>query len=496
MSYTKFAFRGVFTVLSISILAAFLGYLVRVILAKNLSVEEFGLFYAVFAFLGLIGLFKSLGFDKSLAKFIPEFVNKKQNNFIKDSVIYVCIVELIANFIVIAVVYLLSDFLAFHYFQNNQASIVLRLLAIAFFIDSFTQVLKFAFQGFKKMVYFSGIDVIRMILIIIIVLVGFKLNYGLLSPITAYIIVPLLLIVIFGWILVKKVFVEFFVSKFTISKKLFKRISHYSVFILATSVGGHVLGYTDTVMLTYFSGLTSVALYSVVSPTARILLYFPRALDGVLLPLTSELWAEKKKKILREGMESVYKYSFIIIVPLVFMMFSFADLIIDIFFGKSYVPAANAMKILSIGMIFATMRGISSNFFSGIGKPQINSKIVYSAAIFNFIANLILIPILGIIGAAITTALSYFIMVLIGLLDIRKFITITFPIKAWIKTSVAGILFVLIIGMLKRVIILNVWLETFIILIISGIIYIAFLFLFKIINSNELKDLYRRIIKS
>ena len=64
-SYTKIAFRGVVVVSSISLIAGFLGYIARVLLARNLTVEEFGLFYAVFAFLGLIGTYRSLGFDKA-----------------------------------------------------------------------------------------------------------------------------------------------------------------------------------------------------------------------------------------------------------------------------------------------------------------------------------------------------------------------------------------------------------------------------------------------
>ena len=86
MNYTKIAFKGALIVLVTSLFAAFLGYLVRVLLARNLSVEQFGLFYAVFSFLGLIGIFKSLGFDKAITKFIPEFQHKRKHDFIKSSI--------------------------------------------------------------------------------------------------------------------------------------------------------------------------------------------------------------------------------------------------------------------------------------------------------------------------------------------------------------------------------------------------------------------------
>lgn len=494
-NYTKIAVRGAVTVFIISIISAFLGYLVRLTLARNLSVGEFGLFYAVFAFLGLLGLFKTFGFDKALIKFIPEFKIKKKNNQIKSSILFVVFTQLITNTIIIILVYLFANYLSMHFFHNTQASIVLKLMAIAFFIDSFVGVLKFTFQGFQKMALFAGIDLIRMILLLIIIFIGIKLNYQLLSPIIAYIIVPIFLMFIFIPVLLKNIFPKFTKSKFILDTKTFKTLSKYGILVMSATVGTFILGYTDMVVLTYFSGVAAVGLYSIALPTARILTYIPRSIAGILLPLSSELWVKKKKILLREGMESLYKYIIIIIIPLAFIMFSFTDLIINIFFGKNYLLASNAMKILVIGMIIAPLYGINSNFFSGIGKPQINSRIVYSGAVFNLVSNLILIPLWGVIGAAITTTLSYIIMVLMSLKNIKKLVKLTLPIKIWMKTLFVGVIFASMIWFLKKVIFLNVWLETAIVLAISGLIYTALLFLLKIINIDELKDLYKRVMK-
>jgi len=492
-TYTKHAVKGAAIVLIVSLIAGFLGYLVRLILARNLTLEEFGLFYAVLAFLGLIGFFKSLGFDRALVKFIPEFLHKKDDSRIKSSIVYVGLILLITNSVIIIAVYFISNFLAVNFFNNPQADIVLRLMAIAFFLDSFVLMLKFAFQGFKKMMYFSGIDAIRMLLIITIMLIGFKLSYGLFIPVYAYILAPIVLMIVSGIILVKFVFPKFFVSEFFFDKKLLKGISKYGIFVTATSIGTAMLYYTDTLALTYFAGLEAVALYSVALPTAKILLFIPRAIGGMLWPLTSELWAKKEKKIIIVGIESLFKYSVIFIVPLVFIIFSFAELIIVVFYGKAFVLASNAMKILVVGMIFAVLYGITINFFAGIGKPQIISKIVYIAGIFNLIADIVLIPVIGMIGAAIATTISHLIMMAMGLLEIRKYIKLSFPVKVWAKTLLAGILFTATIWLLKWILTVNVWLETFIILLIAGFIYVALLFLFKIMSIKEVKDLYSRI---
>ena len=413
-NYTKTAVHGTLTVLIVSLLAAVFGYLVRLVLARSLSIEDFGLFYAVFAFLGLFGIFSTLGFDRALAKFIPEFLHEKKYGDLKKAVIYAWSVQLITGILIVAAAYVSADFLAKEYFHNEKAALVLILMSIAFLIDNFTQVIKFAFQGFKKMAYFSGIDLVRMVLLLGVILIGIKLNLGIFSAAAAYIVVPAILLAVFGFFLIR-LLPEFQNQKFFFDKALFKKIFRYGVFAMAASFAGFVLWYTDTIMLTYFAGLASVALYSVALPTAKLFLYFPRAIGGIFLPLTSEFWARKEESLLKAGIETLYKYSAIIIVPAVFVVFSFSDLIISVFFGSSYAEASSALKILTIGMIFAAINGISANIFSGIGKPEINSKIIYSTAAFNFIGNIVLIPIWGINGAALTTTISYLMMMVMGL---------------------------------------------------------------------------------
>ena len=495
VNYTKFVVKGTITIFIISILAVFLGYLVRLLLARNLTVEYFGLFYAVFAFLSLISFFKSFGLDTSLIKFIPEFKHTKNNNAIKSSIIFVIIVQLLTNLVIIAFIYLFSNYLSANFFHNPRASAILRLMAIAFFFDSFVVTLKFSFQGFQKMAYFAGVDFVRMLLLVVIVYIGLKMNYGMSGAVFAYIIVPVILLIIFTSILLKKVFPESKESAFIFDMNIFKKLFSYGVYVLAGAIGWLILGYTDSIVLTYFSGLEAVGLYNVALPTANVLVYIPRAFVGVLLPLTSELWVKKKKALLSAGMESLYKYLIIITLPFALIMFSFSDLIINVLYGKAYIPASIALKILTIGMFMGTFHAINSTFFSGIGKPQINSKIVYIAAIFNLLGDLILIPIMGIMGAAITTTASLFILALMTMVKIRKFIKITFPIQIWVRTAAIGIVFVFVIWFLKKIIFLDVWLETSIVLIISSIVYVVLLFLLKVININELKDLYRRIVK-
>ena len=78
INYTRKTVRGAGLVFVFSIFAAALGYLTRLVIARNLTLEEYGLFYSIFALVMLFGLFKDFGPGAALAKFIAEFkVNKE-----------------------------------------------------------------------------------------------------------------------------------------------------------------------------------------------------------------------------------------------------------------------------------------------------------------------------------------------------------------------------------------------------------------------------------
>lgn len=494
-NYTKIAVKGASTIFGVSLLAGLIGYLVRFVFARNLTVEEFGLFYSVLSFLGMFVIFKSFGLDLALVKFIPEFQHKKQFDRIKSSIIFVAIFQVITNCIFLLAIYFLAGLLGKNFFKYENADVVLIWMTIATLIDSIVNVIKFSMQGFKEMHYYSGIDLIRMILILAISFFAFKLNLKFASPIIAYLIAPIIIIIIFGFILINKVFPEFRKSNVSIDKDLAKKLWHYGIFIMITTVGGMILGYTDTMVLTAFTSLSAVGLYNAALPTANFLTYFPKAIAAILLPLTSELWAKNKKKELNTGMTLLYRYSIITIVPLVLIMVSFPNLILTLFFGPDYVPASDALIILSIGMVLTPLYVINGNFFSGIGKPQLHSKIVFSGAIINLIMNLILIPFFGIIGAAITTSLSNIVMFIIGLAYMKKYIEVKFPFKTGFYSLLAGGFFTISIWFLKNILSLNVWVETIITITISGSLYIVLILILKIINIKEIKEITNRIIK-
>ncbi len=340
VNYTRRAVRGAATVFIFSILAGFLGYLVRILFARNLTVEEYGLFYAVLTLVGLITTFRGLGLGQALVKYIPEYLVKKKKDLVKSTIITVALLQFIIAVFITIILFLSADYLSLHYFHSSASSSIIKLLAIGFILVVFIDVLNYSFQGFQNMLYVALTNFSKMLVILIIAFFGFRLNLGLLAPTLAYMFYPVILFVIFYPVLTKKVFPQFCKIKTNFSKKLTKKLFKFGMPVVVGMAGMVILGYTDTIMLTYFSGLEQVGLYNVALPTARILTYFSAAIGTVFFPMFSELWARKDRKRLRYGIENVYRYLLIIILPFALIMFSFPKIIIRLLFGSVYENAS------------------------------------------------------------------------------------------------------------------------------------------------------------
>jgi O-antigen/teichoic acid export membrane protein len=275
------------------------------------------------------------------------------------------------------------------------------------------------------------------------------------------------MILIYGYIFIKKVFPELFKERFLFSKKLTNDLFSYGLPVMAGYAGTLILNYIDGICLTYFTGLNAVADYrNVAMPTVSILGYFASAVGAVLFPMSSELWEKGYKEALGYGVERICLYTFVLILPMSILMAYFPTVVINLFFNPQYLSASDAIMILSLGTIFMALNRIGFNVLNGIGKPELSTKILYFGAIFNLVFNILLIPKFGIVGASLTTVFSYLIMWILQVRYLSKFLRYSFLIKKWVLVVLVGIFSLIPLVLITKVI-NNVILQ----LIVGGVVY-------------------------
>jgi O-antigen/teichoic acid export membrane protein len=215
----------------------------------------------------------------------------------------------------------------------------------------------------------------------------------------------------------------------------------------------------------------------------------------VLLPMSAELWARKQKEHLRRGMELLQKYLFVVVTPFALLMLSFPMEIINILFGYRFIGGSIALQILSVGVIFNSLGTLNTIIFPSIGRPKINVYIITTAAVVNLLSNLILVPIYGIVGAAIATSFSFLIIMVFSTVMLKQYIKVTFPLGEWMKTVIAGLALVGVISYLKRALVMGVIPELVIIAASGFLVYGMLVFLLRVIDVDEVKK-YLNMVKS
>ncbi|MBI2075719.1 MAG: flippase [Candidatus Aenigmarchaeota archaeon] len=472
------------TVLLLSFTATVIGYLLRLFLARNLSLSEYGLFYAVLVFVGFFATFRDPGLGTALAKFIPEFMVKKQLGRVKASIFFVSIVQILLGLIIVVPIFLFSDWIAINYFGTATAALPIKLISLSFLISIVMSLLQTIFQGLEKMFYFAAVEPLRLSIVFIISFL--LISTGLAGPAYGYLIAPIIVSVILFAVLLRAS--PLLRAKAEIDKALIRKLFFFGLPLFIGGLGSVLISYMDTIILTLFRSLDEVGLYQAALPTSQLLWFFIGGIGSVLLPTVSGLWSDGRKEDVSNGILILTKILFMIIVPLAILFVAFPEIILRILFGETFVAASQSLQILAIGSIFYTFYFMFGLILIAIGKSTTYTKLLFSVGGIGMILNIILTPIFGITGAALSTSISYTVGLILAIVYAKKFVAIKFPLSGMVKALLGGIIVLILISAVKASLDLDPLSEIFIAGIASVVMYTTFALRF-IINKGDLKIL-------
>ncbi len=466
------------------ILANLFGYFTRALLSRVISPEEFGLFYSVFTTVLFVGVLTDLGYGNALVKYISHFRALKRYQSIYASIVIVALVKFLLGLSVVGVLMVLAPSLATYYFKHPDAVYLLYITSLWIFLSVVMNLVTNILTGFRKM-YSVALLYLGQKALFFIAVLGFALLFqfkNVLMPVYANLIAMFSFVLFF--VPLRNCFSKFHMP-LHLSKKLFWKLTRFALPSMLNSVGYTFVGYLDVLLLTAYRSLSEVGIYNTVLPTALIITYFATSIALVFLPIASELWAKGSRKRLVQGIQLVYKYGLFIAIPASLLLIFYANTIMGVLFGRSYISGAVPLKILAFGVILVSIFKINTSVLSGIGKPQEATKIILPAAFFNLILNLILIPKYGMVGAAITTTLSYLYMMVASIHKLVYIIKPRFNPSVFFKISINAVIFVVVLLFMNRLLHYSGFLNMLFSSTVAGSIYILCGLLLKIIEPAE-----------
>lgn len=483
-SYAKKLVRGSALIFTLTVASAVVAFLLRVYLARELSVEDYGLFYALFAFFSFFALFRDMGLNSALTKYIPEFKIKGDYKSIKSSILFALLFQSIFALVVSTTLFLLSHRLAVSYFGTAKAAAPLRIMSLWFFLMTFYWLAAACLQGFQRFSVLATREIvwISTIFALSFLLVGIW-GRGVEGVTLAY-IGGTVVATLYLWMFLRS---EIDRDRAQLSKDLARRLLLFALPVFLGGIANTLLGYMDTLMLTYFRTLKDVAYYQVAQPLASLLGYFSGAMVTVFFPVVSELWARGEKELLRKSVNFLVKFAMAIVLPASLVLIAFPEIAIRLVFGEEYLGGVHALQILALSGAISALFAILSSVIAGVGKPIINSKVVGLMACLNFFTNWVLIPPLGPAGAAATTLASNLLGFSLLLYYTRKTIGPSARLTPLLKISSGGLLTLLLVFWLKSVLQLSPWMEAAVILVPTLLLYGIWLLVSGSLTRSELR---------
>ncbi len=492
VSYARKAVRGASITLILGIIASLIAYLTRIVLARNLAPEEYGLFYAVFTLVIFFLFFRDLGLGQALIKSITEYRVQGKLNEIKTAILAVFSIQFTSSFLIAFFFYLLAPYLTAHYFKNPAAEAILKLLTLYVMTSIFFILTKQIFQSFGRISLFASIEPAKNALVLLLVLLFFAFNKTALVPALAYAFLSLILFAIYGWWLHRTF--NIFRHKIVEIKPISRKLLAFGLPVFITDIGAQVIGYIDTIILTHYRTLAEVGIYNVVLPSALMFLFFSRAISSVTFPFSSELWSKNEVGKITMGLRLMYKYLFVLLIPVILAVIVYTPFFLYLFFGEKYMAGVMAFRILLVGVMFYVVASASNSVILGVGKPKVVTGIILISAAVNTALNLLLVPRYGIEGAAIATMVSYTLTFLLSTWKASCLTKASLPFREWVFLMLASVGYLALLLSISASLQLNPWLELVTTILISVAAYVLLLFLFGIVDYSEMKHYAKQVI--
>jgi O-antigen/teichoic acid export membrane protein len=474
----------------ISFILGMIGYVLmfffKLITARHFGPADFGMYEMVITIISVLIVFSSLGLTDGITRFVPYYNEKKEYSKIKGLLRFTFIIQFISGLIFGGLLYLLSSkiTLLFNFSENFTRMLKIISFFIPLFIinTSLINSLKARKKIFESLV---PQNVFQKIVLLLGVLIIYLYNLDVFW-LVCFLILSYIINFIYLFFKFKKIYSYFkFKTVFKYKEWLF-----FSIPLLFTGVLVFFMNWTDNFIIGYYLESSDLGIYSIAYSLASYIFFFPSLTSGIFSPVLTELFV-KNKTLFQDIFFKVKSWIFIASVFISLPLIIFSKEVLSILFGKEFVIGQNALIVLSICFMISTYFFFNNTIIT-INK---NTKyILYNSLIFlslNLILNLILIPLLGIFGAAISTGLSMVLLRIGEYFGSRKYL----DFKNNKNNSFFKLIFIIIFTsfflfyLRKFFIFLNmdIFLTIIIILLLYFLIFFMLLFYFKMFDKYDIK---------
>ena len=382
-----------------------MGFLLTLIIARYFGASGLGDYVLAIIVLRVFAMISKLGVDTTSIRVIASFAS--QNKF--KSIKYFrkkIVLLLIATTLVFSAIMYFNAVLLASFIGANPEYIKLNsflVLPMTFFILHYQSL-----RGLKKIAEFSFFyRMSETLFTIVSILVIMQFNKDASVPIYGYVtsicIVSILTFISYNyWFKVKS---KEGMNEQELDLMPLKNILAISMPLMFAQSVQFIMAWTDKLMIGNMMTSQDVGIYHIAFKLSMFASIGLMAINSIAAPKFAELYAKQDFYGLKKVVNQSTKLIFWSTIPLVAIFFIFPEFLLGIF-GDKFKIGVTAFIFLSCGRLISSFSGSVGNLLQMTGRQVIFMNILFVGAILNLVLNYLLIPKMGIEGAALASMIS------------------------------------------------------------------------------------------
>jgi O-antigen/teichoic acid export membrane protein len=400
------------------------GYLVKIYVARVLGAEQLGFYALGMTLVSLTQLFGTLGLSGTAARYIAVYNSTKKfdklRGFLTRSIVIVIALNLLFS---IGLVFG-GRFLARTLYHAPGLAQYIPLFAILSFLGSLNVFFCQVLGGFKDVARRTVItSFIQTTLVILLTVVLLALGKGMRGYLAAQIITSVIVVLILVAV-ARRLTPPSARFAWQPLPPLDSEIKAFATAAFGMSALDFLVTQADKILLGLYLNARLVGIYVLASTLSAFIPMILQSVNQIFAPVIADLHAQLRIDVLQKLFQTLTKWILALTFPLAWVIMVFAVPLMRMF-GPDFVAGWPVLVIGAAGQLVNCGVGSVGYLLLMSGNQRRLIHVQFVMAGISILVNITLIPVLGIIGAALAAALVNAVGNLWNLWQVRKALQIS-----------------------------------------------------------------------
>ena len=422
-SHTADVISGASVALALRLVGAGLAFMLNVVIGRLLGAEGAGVYFLTLSVVTIVAVMTRLGLDNALLRFIASGAGTGDWGKVFGVFRLGMRVALCSSVSAAVLVLLAAPWIAERLFGEVELTQPLRIMSLGIVSLSMMTLLAESLKGLKRISNSMLVSSVIYPGVALLVIWPLELQFGAPGAAMAYVMGTALAAII-GWAMWRANTASLVTATPSFERGLLWR-SCRPLWVMSIINRG-ILPWAPLFLLGVWGTVEEAGVLGAATRVAALAAILPASFNAIIAPKFAELYVQGEIEMLRRIAWLFALLVTLVASPLLLLLIFAGDWVLG-FFGPGFIKGGAALAILAVGQAINTITGPMGYLLMMTGHERDCRNASIASMAFLLVSSLLLVPQLGLIGAAIASAASQALRNAYHLLLVQRRLNVVLP---------------------------------------------------------------------